>query len=118
MVTPACFMGAARCRSPAEVMAPCMVVITHNQNIHPIAVWSRDCLSAPRMGLKVQQMDEIMGRSVITIISLHPQGGSAGSSGGGQVIDGLGSAFSVVILFTMPNDGSQRKMWLFSLTNV
>lgn len=72
----------------------------------------------PKNGLKVQQMDEIMGRSVITIISLHPQGGSAGASGGGQVIDGLGSALSVVILFTMPNDGSQRKMWLFSLTNV
>lgn len=34
-------------------------------------------------------------------------------------MDGLGSAFSsIVILFTMPNYGSQRKMWVFSLTNV
>lgn len=41
-----------------------------------------------------------MRRSVITIISLHSKNDSAEAEGGGQVIDGLGSAFSSIVLFT------------------
>ena len=61
----------------------------------------------------MQQMDEIMCRSVITIISLQSKKGSAEAGGGGQEIDGLGSAFSSVVLFTCLIMAHQRRCGYF-----
>lgn len=70
-----------------------------NWRCEPSIIASSSVLSVQRMALKVR-MDEIMCMSVITIISLCSKNGSAQAEGGGQVIDGLGSALSSIVLFT------------------
>lgn len=105
-----------------KVMAQCMSLITYSKNTLWLAMWAFDYCKFLRPfcmkdGLKVQQMDEIMCRSVITIISLQSKKGSAEAEGGGQVIDGLGSAFLHCPVYA-PNYGSHEEMWVFSLANI
>lgn len=77
---------------------------------------SRNGAVASRQSLRPRRakMDEIMCRSVITIISLRSTKGSAEAEGGGHVIDGPGSAFASVVLLVRLIVAHPGEMWVFS----